>query len=193
MSAAVFLCSPAQNGVTDILGHAFAKGMADYGVQVNIIALRDYKIRPCTGCGFCAGDQNDCVLAHGDDVENLFAAMSASKLAVFAAPVYFYGLPAQLKAFVDRGQRFWRKSLPITDHSPLAAGIFAAARRKGKLLFSGSNRTLSLFCGVMGFKYFKKYAFRGLENAAELQKSPEIVAALYRCGKKRAEILNARK
>lgn len=191
MSAAVFLCSPVNNGVTDTLGHAFAKGMADYGQQVNIIALRDYKIMPCTGCGFCARPPNDCLLAHDDDVENLFAIMLASKLAVFVAPVYFYGLPAHFKAFVDRGQRFWHKSLPVTANSPLSSGIFAAARKKGKLLFSGSNRTLSLFCGVMGFKYFKKYAFRGLENVAELRKSPDIVEALYNCGKKRAEILNA--
>lgn len=193
MSVAVFLCSPAQNGVTDTLGHAFAKGMADYGGQVNIIALRDYKIIPCIGCGFCAKAPNACVRAHDDDVENLFAVMFASKLTVFAAPVYFYGLPAHLKAFVDRGQRFWHKSLPITEKSPMAAGIFAAARKKGKLLFSGSNRTLSLFCQALGFKYFKKYAFRGLENVSELRKSPEIIESLYNCGKKRAEIYNARK
>ena len=59
----VLQCSPHVGGVSDSVADLFAKGMAEAGADLRTVALRDYAIAPCTGCGACFRPPNNCVLA----------------------------------------------------------------------------------------------------------------------------------
>lgn len=63
----------------------------------------DKKPIPCTDCGFCKV-KDDCTFK---DLDSFFAHFENAENIIFAFPVYNCGLPAPLKALVDRFQRYF--------------------------------------------------------------------------------------
>ena len=57
------------------------------------------KIHPCIGCVQC-GYEGPCV--QKDDVELIRQKLLAADMVVFATPLYYYSMSAQLKTVVDR-------------------------------------------------------------------------------------------
>ena len=56
-----------------------------------------FDIHPCIGCVAC-GYEGPCV--QKDDVEGIKEKLLSSDMVVFATPLYYYGMSAQLKAVV---------------------------------------------------------------------------------------------
>ena len=100
------LGSPRANGTTHTMARLIAGGLSGGG-PVEEIALQEKHIRPCRGCQSCDAAPHVCPLARTDDAEAIFAAIAAADVVLWTSPVYFYGLPAQAKALVDRSQRIW--------------------------------------------------------------------------------------
>lgn len=91
--------SPNPNGSTSILVNHFTKGAEEAGHSVEIIDVCHADIHPCIGCVKC-GYEGPCV--QRDDVEQIRKMLLASDMVVFATPLYYYGMTAQLKTVVDR-------------------------------------------------------------------------------------------
>lgn len=93
--------SPRKGGNSDILCDKFLEGSQTAGNQVEKIFLRDKKINYCTGCGFCnTNDYSGC--SQQDDAGEILEKMVEADVIVFATPVYFYTMCAQLKTLIDR-------------------------------------------------------------------------------------------
>lgn len=151
-------------------------------MQARAIRLCDYLIQGCRGCGVCLGNSGNCVLGP-DGADALFELMQASQAMLFAAPVYFYALPGQLKCFIDRSQKFWARGLPSPEGNREAAIIMAAGRKQGDRLFEGSLLTLRWFLKPFGFSLDSTLLLRGLNAAtdlvdADLENAFELGAAL---------------
>lgn len=91
--------SPRQNGNSETLCAQFAKGAQAGGHAVETIFLRTSKIAYCTGCGACM-NTNRCVIQ--DDMAGILEKMVSADVLVFATPVYFYTMDAQMKTLIDR-------------------------------------------------------------------------------------------
>ena len=91
--------SPNKNGSTDILAENFIKGAKEAGHQVTRYDVAQMNIKPCTGCVAC-GYEGPCV--QKDDNEKIRAAVLSADMIVFATPLYYYGMSAQLKIVIDR-------------------------------------------------------------------------------------------
>ena len=100
MNIIVLQGSPNKCGSTAILVDEFARGarMAGHAVGRIDVALED--IRPCTGCVACGYGVRPCV--QHDAMGEILDKILASDMVVFATPLYYYGMTAQLKAVVDR-------------------------------------------------------------------------------------------
>jgi len=80
---------------------AFLDGMKDAAPQeVNIVNIIDRQIEFCTGCFTCKRNGGECI--HNDDMKELLSEVLESDLLLFSYPLYAYGMPAPLKAFIDR-------------------------------------------------------------------------------------------
>lgn len=79
---------------TSILTSFLLKELEYRGYQPDLIISSDIK-SGCTGCGKCS-DSFKCVFE--DKVSNL----SGKFICFIVTPVYFFGLPSQTKAFLDR-------------------------------------------------------------------------------------------
>ena len=91
--------SPTANGSTAMLAREFAAGAREAGHDVDIVDVAALDVAPCTGCVVC-GYGGPC--AQYDDFDDLRERILASDMLVFATPLYYYGMTAQLKAAVDR-------------------------------------------------------------------------------------------
>ena len=99
MKILVLFGSPNVNGSTKLLVKQFEKGAVENGHSVGIFDVTKAKIGNCKGCVHC-GYEGPCV--QNDDMQKLKASILQSDMIVFATPLYYYGMTAQLKATVDR-------------------------------------------------------------------------------------------
>ena len=91
--------SPNRKGSTSILVEEFTKGAESVGHQVVRFDVDKMNIRSCTGCVAC-GYEGPCV--QKDDNQIIREAILSADMIVFATPLYYYGMSAQLKTVVDR-------------------------------------------------------------------------------------------
>ena len=80
---------------------AFLDGMKEAAAQdIHIIHTIDQHIEYCTGCFSCMRNGGTCV--HDDDMREILEEILASDLLIWSFPLYCYGMPAPLKALLDR-------------------------------------------------------------------------------------------
>lgn len=91
--------SPNKKGSTNILAENFTKGAEDAGHRVLRFDITKMNIKPCIGCVAC-GYEGPCV--QKDDNEKIREAILSADMIVFATPLYYYGMSAQLKIVIDR-------------------------------------------------------------------------------------------
>ena len=102
MKISVYNGSPKrENSDTMHITRAFLEGMKEYGEQeikqVNII---DRHIEYCRGCFSCMRNGGNCVL--DDDMKEILREIPESDFLIFSFPLYAYGMPAPMKALIDR-------------------------------------------------------------------------------------------
>ena len=99
MKIVILQGSPNKKGSTNILVENFSQGAEAAGHSVIRFDLDDMNIRPCTGCVTC-GYEGPCILR--DDNQKIREAVLSADMIVFATPLYYYGMSAQLKIVIDR-------------------------------------------------------------------------------------------
>lgn len=98
--------SPRKNGNSQMLCEQFKKGAEEKGHTVTLIRLMEKKIGFCRACDGCMRNDGTCVL--NDDMEEILKLFQEADVLVLATPVYFYGISAQMKTFIDRTYPIWQ-------------------------------------------------------------------------------------
>ncbi len=90
-----------ENSDTMHITRAFLDGMNEVSEnEVNIIHAVDKHIEYCTGCFTCMRNGGNCI--HNDDMRSILEEILSSDLLIWSYPLYCYGMPAPLKALLDR-------------------------------------------------------------------------------------------
>lgn len=143
MKVTVICCSFRSHGNSEMLADAFIKGAKEAGHQLRKIKLRNYKMAPCLACEYCRSHDHQCV--QKDDTDQIIQIVMHSDVFVFATPVYFYSLPAQLKMLIDR---FFAREYEIRE---------AKSRKKAYLILTAGTDDIHQTIGaVESFKGFIK-------------------------------------
>ena len=102
MKILVFNGSPkGERSDTMCITRAFLAGMQEAGEQqVKMITAVEQHVEYCTGCFACMHNGGVCI--HDDDMKGILEEILKSDLLLFSFPLYCYGMPAPLKAIVDR-------------------------------------------------------------------------------------------
>ena len=80
---------------------SFLDGMNDAGPhEIRTVHVIDRHIEYCVGCFACMLNGGVCV--QDDDMREILAEILESDLVLFSFPLYCYGMPAPLKALIDR-------------------------------------------------------------------------------------------
>ncbi|WP_297569869.1 flavodoxin family protein [uncultured Anaerovibrio sp.] len=102
MKILVFNGSPKKDkSDTMHITRAFLAGIKEkISPEVKVINVIDSHIEYCRGCFTCKLNGGTCV--YDDDMKMILLEIIASDLLIFNFPLYCYGMPAPLKALVDR-------------------------------------------------------------------------------------------
>jgi multimeric flavodoxin WrbA len=180
-----FQGSPRKGGNSDVLLDAVLEGVRRAGGQVEVIRLCDLRIQPCTNCGQC-DETGICVFR--DDMHELYEKIIAAEKIILAAPIYFYGIPAHAKAFVDRSQALWnRKRLLMAKgeyrHNFLRKGfLVSVAATRGAKVFDGARLTMTYAFDAMDFKYEGEFLVRGVDKCGDMAAKNETLQEAAEAG-----------
>ena len=92
--------SPREKGNSASLAERVLQGAVDAGADVEDIYLHALDIQPCDSCASCKETNGVCVI--GDDMQKLYPKIGEAEAIVFASPIYYFTISAQLKMFIDR-------------------------------------------------------------------------------------------
>jgi multimeric flavodoxin WrbA len=102
MRILTILGSPRKHGNTDAVLRRFEAKATYAGHAVTRICVVDYEVAGCLGCDNCQGVLTDFGCVQADDAEEILGQIRDADLTLYAAPVYCWNVPAQMKALIDR-------------------------------------------------------------------------------------------
>lgn len=169
--------SPRAGGNSDTAADIAMQVMRDAGLDPRLVHLREYPVLPCKGCEACAVPPvGRCSHIDKKTVEALFRLFMEAPRIVITSPIYFYHLPANAKAWIDRSQSLymrWEAGDPeltgLTKRKALAC--FVAGRKEGEKLFEGSILTLRFFLKTFRVGLSDIVTFRGIDAADDFRNS----------------------
>ena len=94
----VIINGSARKGNTLTAINSFIKG-ASKNNEIEIIEPDKLHIAPCKGCGVCQCHKG-CV--DNDDTNPTIEKITSADMILFATPVYWWGMSAQLKLIIDK-------------------------------------------------------------------------------------------
>lgn len=99
--ALILIGSPRKKGSTAILAAEAEKALKEQGVETTTVFLNDLKMKGCQACYWCKkNDVAECAVK--DDMQKIHVLMQESDGIIVAAPIYFAGVTAQTKIWLDR-------------------------------------------------------------------------------------------
>ena len=144
MKIAILNGSPRKENTTAMV-QAFMEGAAAAGHEVEELQVGKMKIAGCIACEYCHKKGNGTCIQK-DDLEKIMPAYLNADMIVFASPVYYFTMTAQMEAAIQR---------------VYCIGKPAKAKKAALLLSSGSP---GVYDGAIAqFKDYMDYA--GIEVA----------------------------
>jgi len=149
-----------------------------YGATTHTIDVCRKNIEPCkelTACerkGFCPIQ---------DDMDPLvYPLLREADVVVTASPIFFYNVPAQLKALIDRSQTLWARNYRMKLSDPgrrwRKGFLLALGATRGKNLFEGIDLTAKYFYDAVGASYEGSLCYRRIENPGDMAKHPTVLS-----------------
>lgn len=99
MNIVILQGSPNAKGSTAMMVDEFIRGAQSAGHATVRIDVANADVNPCIGCVHC-GYEGPCV--QHDGMDEIRKDILRADMVVFATPLYYYGMTAQLKAVIDR-------------------------------------------------------------------------------------------
>ena len=180
-----FACSPRRGGTTESLLDLALAEVAGNGTTIVKHQIAKLNIQPCVAHPGCR-DRADCLLT--DD----FAAVAESAMdadaVIFAVPVYYWGVPAQLKAFIDRHVHYYG----LRQYAARAIGLIVIAGDDGLEETEDQMHSLLIKGGHAAVPWDDVLIVRGYANErGEALKQPELTEAARSLGREIRQRLSA--
>ena len=99
MKIVILTGSPRKGGNTDIMAKTFADAAAEQHTVTTLNAAALH-IHGCLGCGYCWSHSGACV--QNDDMAQVWEQLKDADMVVFASPIYWFDITAQMKTVIDR-------------------------------------------------------------------------------------------
>ncbi len=104
MKITAILGSPRLNGNSAFIANRFLETAERCGAKTQSFVLNRLSFRGCQACRTCKKTSETCILK--DDLTQILDAVREADIIVFASPVYFGDITAQMKTFIDRTYSF---------------------------------------------------------------------------------------
>jgi multimeric flavodoxin WrbA len=173
--------SPREKGNSAILAGRAAAGAIEMGATVESIYLHGLDIRPCDACDLCR--DGTCVIE--DDMQPLYAKLSAADAILLASPVYWFTYSADLKLCIDRWYGFQGNRWQDVSHKQF--GIILTYGDTD-LYTSGAVNAIHTFETMCRFLQspIVGIVHGSLNEANDVEKHPELLQQAFDLGRRLA-------
>ena len=129
MNVLILQGSPRANGNTAWMAEEYRKAAQAAGHQVTLVNVGQKKIAGCMACEYCHNKgEGECI--QKDDMQELYPLLADADAIIFAAPIYYFTLSAQIQAPIqriycmDKPGNLKKTALLISSYSP---GVYDGA------------------------------------------------------------------
>ncbi len=177
MKILVILGSPRKNGNSEAAARIICSTLDEaFGSETEYIRLVSRKIAPCIACGGCE-KTGMCIIK--DDMQGLYEKIDLADIILLVSPTYFYGLSAQIKAFIDRIQARWSRRYLLKMRTRLdekrLGYLICTAATHGKKLFDGSILVAKSCFDAIDMTYGGAFVVRGVDEKSALENRPDEI------------------
>jgi multimeric flavodoxin WrbA len=186
MKVIAFLGSPREKGNSELMLNETVRAVEEEGHLVTLFRPSEMDISPCTNCGEC-DETGVCIIE--DQMTVVYKAIREADRFIISSPIFFFGIPAQLKALIDRCQAFWCEKYLL--RKPIAEGAYG---RKGLLLLVGgmkkevgyscSDATATAFLRTISVPEHEVISFQQVDARGAIRKHPTALKDAYEAGKR---------
>jgi len=172
--------SPREKGNSATLAEQAAAGARAAGAQVDSVYLHRLDIRPCDACEECH-KTGVCII--DDDMASLYPKVATADSILFASPIYWFTISAQMKLCIDRWYAFQ------------ASGFKEFQGKKFGVVLSYGDSDLYNSGGINAIHTFETMCrfleadiigiIHGtLSDVGDAEKFPELMEKAFQLGKK---------
>ncbi len=181
--------SPRKNGNTDELLKNFEKGVYENNsldnsnLKIESLFVRNMNFSPCIECRHCSID-GEC--SRRDDMQQAYLKLTEADFIAIGSPIFFVSVPAQLKSFIDRCQRFWSLKYELNKKiiTKEREGIFiSAAGAENINIFDCAEKVIKEFFNVLYVKYEKNFFYNKIDQKGDILKKPGALKEVFEYGK----------
>jgi multimeric flavodoxin WrbA len=164
-------------GNTEVLLNSVIEGIQKAGGESEIVRLSDLDIKPCMNCGGC-DDNGVCI--QNDDMHLLYEKILNYDLIILASPIYFMGVSAWMKAFIDRSQALWVRKYKLNKFPDKARherkGLFlSVSGMKNPVAFQGANTVVKSFFATIHVTYIGALFYPGIDKRGDIADHPRAI------------------
>ena len=148
---AIVFGSPRKGSNTGILVQEVQRGLSDSGVGSEIFHLNEMNIKGCQACNHCKkNDGTTCAIK--DDMQSIHRAIESADGLIVASPIYFAGVTAQTKTWVDRMYPYIDKRLNSKLPKGKKAALIFTQNQPDPNLFLPAIKTFRAVMKVFGYE-----------------------------------------
>ena len=176
--------SPRRHGNTEILLDQAIAGAEEAGAKVEKLIVAEMEIAPCTSCGDCL-KTGQCPIK--DEMVKIYRELATCNSLVVSSPVFFYGIPAQLKAMVDRCQALWARKERLGESLRVEKGralLISVGGTGGSKVFTGVRLTMGLIFRLLEMDELPPVLVEKVDEKGEILKHPDALKLARELGKK---------
>ncbi|MFQ6050919.1 MAG: flavodoxin family protein [Candidatus Hydrothermarchaeota archaeon] len=179
--------SPRKGGNTDRLLDRAIEGAKSEGAKVEKIYVAFKNIEPCGEIFDCI-ETGECPIK--DDMNEIYEKIKEADSIFLATPVMTLGIPAKMKALMDRCQVFWAKKYVLKDSfiSPekkrRRKGLFiSVAGMDYDKVFMGATMTVTAFFDIIDMEFTDTLLYNNMDKLGKIENHPTAMKDAYEKGK----------
>ena len=159
--------SPMKKGNTNLLADAFIEGAEAAGNKVYRFNAGTAKIKGCIDCKHCFKKDGEC--KQDDDMQKAYKRLYECDVLVFASPIYFFTISAQIKAFIDR--MFCCAGKPFAVKSTV---LLTVQEDKDPSVADNAVNTYKSMIGYVGWESLGIVTVAGVNDAGAIAGNPKL-------------------
>ncbi|MCM1437614.1 MAG: flavodoxin family protein [Roseburia sp.] len=171
-SIVVITGSPRKNGNSFAMTDAFIKAAENKGHKVTRFDAAMQKVGGCHACETCFKTGKAC--SFDDDFNLIAPAIEKADVVVFAAPVYWYSIPAQIKGVIDRLFSFCVAGKDIAGKE---CAIISCCEEDDMSVMDGVRIPIERSAALLKWKVVGEVLIPGVLNVGDIDKTDGLKKA----------------
>ncbi|HHP7236700.1 MAG TPA: NAD(P)H-dependent oxidoreductase [Desulfobacterales bacterium] len=168
--------SPRKKGNSHFLLARFLEESERLGAETRMVYVAGKQIQPCKELVVC--EKKGYCPIDDDMPAEIYPWLREAEVVVMAAPVFFYNVPAQLKALIDRCQTLWARKyrLKLRDprHRQRRGFLLSVGATGGSNLFEGIKLTARYFFDAVDAAFHNSLTYRHIEGPRDMANHPTV-------------------